>query len=261
MAEDVKDDTTMDVTDKTKDSSDTKDKTLDQDEKTKTALKAHEDLTNLLQDHGFDSIDDLKNAVKEGGSLKDALADLDVDELKAAKEELGKIHAYWASEEAKRAGEEEEPEDKIARLEKEIQGIKSSKADEESKKQAREDSERILNDFNTEVSSFIKKQEGFPEEYRSFAELLLGVNNPANEIDITNKAETRTMCRDGLKKVSDFEQAVIKRYLDGKIKVPTMTKTETASTEPDKPQAKNLKDARKVMSETLTKLFSGSKSG
>jgi hypothetical protein len=251
MADDVKDATTTNVDD----SSTTEGKTSEPDENTKAALKVHEEVTKLLEDHEFDSLEDLKDAMNESGSLKAALGEMDVNELKAAKDELDKIHAYWASEEAKRANEEEEPEDKISRLEKEIQAIKSSKVDEETRKQQREENERILESFNDEVSSFIKKQEGFPEEYRPFTELFLGVNNPANEIDITDKSATRKMCRDGLKSVGDFEQAVIKRYLDGKIKVPAMTKTDEAPQEPERPTAKNIKHARSVMEETLGKLF------
>ncbi len=255
---DVQDDTTKVVTDD-KVSSVVDDKTSGPDEKTQAALKAQGELSSLLEDHGFDSVEDLVEAMQDGGKLKEGLGDLDLDEIKEKAQEMDRTRAYWAEEKAKQTKDDEEDEDKIARLEKEVQGIKSAKQDEEDRKRGIQENQNALDGFAEEVTSFIKKQEDYPEEYRSFTELLLGVNNPANEIDITNKVATRKMCKDGVKSIRDFEQAVIKRYRDGKIKVPSITKTEAPEPNPGK-DVKNLKDARKVMTETLGKLFGG-KSG
>ena len=252
--EGVQDDTTKVVDDKV--SPDVDDKTLPPDEKTQAAFKAQGELGSLLEDHGFDSVEDLVEAMQDGGKLKEGLGDLDLDEIKEKAQEMDRTRAYWADEKAKQVKDDEDPDDALVRLQKEVTEMKSSKKDEEDRKQGIQENQNALDGFAEEVTSFIKKQEDYPEEYRPFTELLLGVNNPANEIDITNKTATRKMCKDGVKTIRDFEQVVIKRYRDGKIKVPSITKTEPVEPHPGK-DVKNLKDARKVMTETLSKLFGG----
>ena len=255
MPPEVKDETIKDLTTDDKVSSADDDKTLAPDEKTTAALKAQDDLSNLLEDHGFDSIEDLTEAMQAGGKLKEDLGDLDLSEVLGKAQEMDRTRAYWAEEKAKQAKDDEDPDDTIGRLEKEVRQLKSSRKDDESKAQAVESNQKALDGFNSEVTSFIEKQEDYPKEYGPFTELFMGVNNPANEIDITSKAATRKMCKDGVKKVREFEQVVIKRYTDGKIKIPSITKTEAPDVASAGKDVKTLKDARKVMTETLGKLL------
>ena len=66
------------------------------------------------------------------------------------------------------------------------------------------------------------------------------------------------MAKDGIKKIQDFEQAVIKRYREGKLEVPEMTPTEPIDAEGIKElKPKNLAESKKMATEILQKQFSG----
>jgi len=254
MAEEVKDGTTEVV----KDSSTTGDtKPSEPDEKTKAALEAGEKLTSLLGDHGFDSVEDLTEALSKSVELKESLKDLDLGELKDKAEELDRVHAYWASEKESKKRDEEEPDDTTARLDKELKELRQERADDKARTEAIKESESALSGFNDEVSSFLEKQDDLPEEYRPFAEMLMGINNPANEIDITNKTEIRKMCSKMAKTFKDLEGVIGKRLKEGKVEIPTMSKTEATAPITDETKPKNLKEARKITIETLTKKFLG----
>ena len=172
---------------------------------------------------------------------------------------LDRYNEYWAAEDAKNKkvdndDDEEDTDKRVARLEKELKEFRSSKDKEMADEAEAKEANRVIEDFTTEVSSFIEKDEAIPKEYYPFVNEFLGVKNPFNEIDITNKVEVRKMAKDGIKKIQEFEQAIIKRYRDGKIKIPDITSTDTdTKVDEDKPVIKNLKDARKSITEMMTK--------
>jgi len=257
MVEDIKDTTNVDVTDK----GDDKDKSSSIDpgefEKAQESAKA---LSSLLEDHGFDSKEDLQEALSTGKDLKDLLGDADAKEVLEKAKTLDSYEQYWATQDDKKKADDE-PEDsdeKVARLEKKITSWETSKREEELKRSALDESQRVLATFNTEVKGMVEKNEAIPEEYRPFAGEFLGVDNPANEIDITKPTEVRKMAKEGIKKIQDFEQAVIKRYREGKLKVEDITPTEPIDAEAIKEkQPKTIAEARKMATEILQKQFSG----
>ena len=77
----------------------------------------------------------------------------------------------------------------------------------------------------------------------------LGVDNEIHEIDIKDKAAIKRVTKAATKKIMDFEQSVIKRYLAGKAEVPKITKT----TDPpsDKPVKITPKNAKAIAVERL----------
>lgn len=255
MAEEIKDDTKVDVTgtkvDDTKASS-----SIDPGEFEK-AKESAEAMSSLLKDHGFDSKEDLVEALSSGKELKGKIGDAKVDDLVAKAKTLDGYEQYWAAQDTKTKREEETPDETVARLEKRLDAFESGKKKEDLKKSQLEENKRVLSDYGSEVKGVLEKDEAIPEEYRPFAGEFLGVNNPANEVDITNRTEIRKMAQGGIKKVQDFEQAVIKRYVDGKIKIPEMTKTEPVDTDSIKEKnPKTIAEARKVATEFLHKQFS-----
>lgn len=256
MEDKIEDKTKEDVTDKKVDDKD-KSSPIDAGEFDK-AKESAQVLASLLEDHGFDSKEDLMEALSSGKDLKDLLGDADLKEvLEKAKTKDG-WEEYWAAEDLKKKDEGEDTDDKVTRLENELKAFKKSKQDEEFNRSALDQSQKVLEDFNTEVKGLVEKSEVIPKEYRPFAGEFLGVDNPANEIDITKPAEIRKMAKEGLKKIQDFEQAVIKRYREGKLEVPNITPTEPIDTEAIKEhKPKNLAEARKAATELLQKHFSG----
>ena len=255
MAEDIKDTTNVDITDKVDD----KDKSSSIDpgefEKAKGAEKA---LSSLLSDHGYDSTEDLIEALSSGKDLKDQLGETELKDILEKAKTLDKYEQFWASEDEKKKGDDEDTDDKVIRLEKEMASWKASKRDEELKRSALDESQKALDGFNSEIKGLIEKNDAIPKEYRPFAAEFLGVNNPANEIEITNPGEVRKMAKDAMKKIEGFEQAVIKRYREGKLKVPEITPVEPIDTEAIKEKKpKNLAESRKMAQEILHRQFTG----
>ena len=234
--------------------------TVTPDPKLEVAVKAKEKLDELLETHGYDSLEDLSTAIQKSNDVATKLGEADLAEILEKASTLDRYNEYWAAEDVKKKSDEE-PEDSVTRVEKKLDSFISGKEKEVSDKKALEESERVVTGFNDEITSFIKGQEEVPEEYRPLMGEFLGVKNPFNEVDITNKVAVRKMAKDGIKKIQDFEQVVIKRYMDGKIKIPDITKTEGAAPDTGKLNIKNLKEARSGMLESLTKHFMGNKSG
>lgn len=231
---------------------------LEDDPKFQAALKSQEALSGLLEDHGYDSLDDLIDDLKSGKETLASLGEEDLQELKDAKDELAKIHAYWASEEEKTKRGEEDSDDKITRLEKELEAFKKGQADEKANKEQIEAGKKVYSDYCTEVKSFVQAQEDIPEEYRNFANLLMGVDLPANEIDITQKGQIRKMCKDTVKTLKDFEEAVLKKHGHAEEKKkdkepPPMSRSEALSMAPE--GVKSLKDARRIAASFLGSRF------
>lgn len=260
MAEEIKDETTKNV--------DTKDKETSQIDKGEfeKAQKSAKALDGLLKDHGFDSLEDLTDMLKDGKDIKGKLGGLNLDEVLQDANTLKSYQEYWAAEEDKKKGDDEDEDDAVAKLQKEVDALKSGKTDEERRTKALQDTERIIEEFNTEVNSLVEKDEGIPETYRPFVTEFLGVNNPANDIDISDSKAVRTMAKDGAKKFTDFIKKVkedgAQEYRAGKLEIPPISPTEeSVATQLEEKPVKNLKEARKTAIEIMTKKLFGGKSG
>ena len=256
MEEKIEDTTKVDLTKKEGDDKGTSSQ-IDQGEFDK-AKESATALASLLEDHGFDSIEDATKALSSGKDLKDQLGDADLKDVLEDAKTKNSWEEYWAAEDLKKKEEGEEPDDKVTRLEKRITDFETKELDKEVRRDALKKGQETLDGFNTEIKTLVEKNEAIPEEYRPFAGEFLGVDNPANEVEITNIPEVRKMAKEGIKKIQAFEQAVIKRYREGKLKVPDMTPTEPIDTEGIKElKPKNLAESKKMAVELLTKQFSG----
>jgi len=256
MADDIKDTTKVDVTNKTGDDKG-ESSSIDKGEfeKAQAGSKA---LSSLLEDHGYDSKEDLIAALSDNKDLRDKVGDAKIDDLMAKAKTLDSYEQYWASQDTKAKREDETPDERVDRLEKRLDASETAKRQEALKQSQLEENQKALDSFGTEIKDALAKGEATPEEYRAFMSEFLGVNNPANEVDITNQADVRNMAKGGVQKVQDFEQAVIKRYRDGKIKVPEITPVEPIDVDSIKEkQPKNLAEARQIATEVLQKQFSG----
>ena len=256
MEEKIQDTTKVDLTKKEGDDKGTPSQ-IDQGEFDKAKVEAKA-LAGLLEDHGFDSIEDATKALSSGKDLKDQLGETELKDILEKANKLDSYEQYWAAEDLKKQEEGEEPDDKVTRLEKRITDFETKEHDKEVRRDGLQKSQETLEGFNTEIKTLVEKNEAIPEEYRPFAGEFLGVDNPANEVEITNMPEVRKMAKEGIKKIQAFEQAVIKRYREGKLKVPDMTPTEPIDAEGIKEhKPKNIAESKKMMKEILSKQFLG----
>lgn len=212
------------------------------------------DVEELLDEYGLDSADDLKEFISGLSEMKGKIGDNDLDTLLENTKTLQKYQENWQQQEEEKRRENETPEQTIARLEKEKKDLKKANLSQAERQRAAKEAERALDDFTDTVSTVIKGTKDLPKEYRPFVAKFMGVDNPINEVDITDKAKVRRLTKEAISKdVSKFEQAVIKRYLAGKVKIPKVSSTEPTGPAGDegKSKVKNLKDAKRIMMESV----------
>jgi hypothetical protein len=213
--------------------------------------KDQEFLTNLLLEHDLESPEQLGDFIKSLTGLKGKIGDFDVDDLIENKALMTKYQKHWAAQEAQKKKEGETSEETIARLEREIS--ERDKKDFQTQNQEKElkEARKALDTFNNTVSKTIKGITNVPEEYRDFLGLFMGVNNPINEVDLKDRGRIIELTKKGAKQLLDFEQVIIKRYIEGKAEVPKVTPaTDTATDTGEKP-VKNIADARKRMTQVV----------
>jgi len=206
----------------------------------------------ILDEFGLDSPEDLKSFIANIKDLKGKIGDQDLDELLENTKTLKTYQEQWAAAEAERLKENETPEQTIARLEREKKKIESDRKKDADRTNQSKAAKRAIQDFNETVNSVVKSAKEVPAEYRPFMSEFLGVDNPINDVDISDKAAVRRLAKEGIGKLQAFEQAVIKRYRDGKIKIPVVSATETTpgGTGVGK-EPKNLKEAKKIMMDSI----------
>lgn len=216
------------------------------------AVKAEKNLNTLLEKHGFESTEDLVDALESNSALAKKLGDRDLDAIIKAADTLEGYEAIWAAEETKRQKEDETDDDRFSRLEKELQDLKDEKVRERDQEKATRESQEALEAHEAAVTA-ISREQDISEGQIPFFKEFMGVNNPILDVDLDNKAAVRKMLKDQSKKYNDFVTGIIKGYTEGKIKLADVPAVEPPG--PEKKEAKNLKEARGMAKERLLGLF------
>lgn len=247
-----------DTTDDDTSSDDNKDDDLDTGATKLEGKEAQSFIDDVLDDYGLESADELKDWLKNYRDLKGKIGDRDFDEIVKNAETLETYQKHWARQERERQKEGETPEETIARLEKENEELQTTRKKESERRKQAKAAERAYESFCDTVDSTIKAEKAIPKEYRPFLSEFLGVENPINEVDIEDRAAVRKLTKEGIKKLQKFEQAIIKRYRDGKTKIPNVTSSSDTQTDttPDKSkEPKTLKDARRILHESVNAML------
>lgn len=210
---------------------------------------------SLMEKNGLDSVDDLVELAESGKKIKGKEDDIDrLDEIKAKAAKLEKYEAYWRDQEEKKLREVEYPDQTIARLEKQLKEKEAADRHKEENQKQQEAAKQALKNYDREVQSLVKEME-LPKEQQAFAMEFMGVNNPFNEIDITDRKAINRMVADQKKKLESFKQSVIQDYIKGKETIPKVGAT-TAAPMGDKTKV-YLKDARKALHEAMNRVTGG----
>ena len=213
------------------------------------------DVNEILDEYGLESPEELKAFIGNMTELKGKIGDDDLDELIESRDTLKKYQSEWAKQEREKLKESETPEETIARLEKENKDLNHKRKSDRQQVQASEQAKKAIEGFGSTVNSVIDASD-VPKSWKPFFSEFMGVNNPVNEIDIEDRATVRKLTKDGVKKMNQFAQMVIKEYRDGKVKIPAITTTETPPSDTTKPKGvKNLRDARRIMHESLSAIL------
>ena len=213
------------------------------------------DVEEILDEYGLDSPEELKEFLASLNEMKGKIGDNDLDTLLENTKTLNQYQENWKAREEEKRRESETPEQTIARLEKEKKELQTKHITQAERIKKSREAEAILDGFYDTVNSTIRSNKSLPKEYRPFATKYLGIDNPINAVDISDKAAVRRIAKTSVEKdMADFEQTVIKRYLAGKVKVPNVTPTEPtpgATSETDARNPKTLSEAKKIMMQSV----------
>ena len=268
VVEDVVDDGTsnVDVKDETIEGADADDSTgridddlndIDEDDIEDHAENAGARVQEILDRFGYDSLEDLEEDFPNLKDLRETIGNKDAKQLIADSEYLAKVKEFWKQQDEANKREGETHDETIERLEREKKEAENKllKRDEKEAK-AKEDKQKIkqaeqmVKSFNSTVLDEIENVKDLPKEYKPFLKEFLGVDNPANEINIGLKTEVRKMAKDGIKRFNDMAQVIIKGYLEGKIKVPKIKDGDVIPADGEK-KPQNLAEARQQLYDTF----------
>jgi len=198
----------------------------DKDPKWLKARAAEAALDAILQEHGLLDIEELKAELAKGRSLSQVLGTRDAKKVLEDADYATKVRQHWDKEKAAKAIEGETPDQRVARLEKENEDLRRSSEEYRSGIETREHAQKVVQNFGSEVDRVITAvtaEAPLPEHEKSLLKLFLGVENPANLIDIEDQVSVRKMARDGIGQfqtlVQKIKQAAIDEYAAGKSKL------------------------------------------
>jgi len=218
----------------------TKPPPYDQDPKWKAARAAQAKFESILEKHGIDA-EDLDALLESGSSVADILGARDaktltsiITQLKKDAEYLKEVKAYWAEQEAQKQKDELTPEQRAEMSEKQLKEYKAAQADEKKAKAEEASIKQALNSYTELVDKAIEAS-GLEGEDAAMAKLFLGVDNPFNEVDITDRKAVRDMAKANAAKLKTFldgvRQKAVDEYAKGKSKFVPISKAETSAEE------------------------------
>lgn len=229
---------------------------FDQHPKWKEARTAAKKLSDLLKANDLEDPDDLVELVQKGKAVKGKLQDLNqLDKLIERDRLLSQYEEYWSVEKEKKRREEETPEDTIARLEGKLKEKEKHERQKESEKAQAEEARRAIQSYDREVKELVSELE-LPKEQAEFFNQFLGVGNPFNDIDITDKKAVKKLVADAVKKKEAYDQAIIAAYLKGKKDIPHVSSTSDGAPE-KKPEKITMRNAKSIFTESLMKRLQG----
>ena len=225
----------------------------DKDPRWKEWREKEKSIDKFMETNGFESVEEMLQHVADGKDLKGKLSGRDLTELIKKAETLESYEEYWAKQEEDKKRQEELPDETIRRLEKEKEAEKKRADAIENKHKEAEAAKKAVRAYEKEVNTLLKEKLDASES--KFIKEFFGIGNPLNDIDITDTKAVTKMVDEGLKKKEAYDQAVIKRYLDGKMEVPKIPSGQPPTDPPV--EIKTMKGARKALKERLESAFKG----
>jgi hypothetical protein len=201
-----------------------------------TLTAASKKLEKLLKENELDDPEDLAELVQKGKAVKGKLSDLNqLDTLMEKANRLDQYEEYWKSQAEKKRRETEDPEQTIARLEEALNSKNVLERQKAQKMLEADRAKQAIDGYDREVENLISEID-MPKDQRGFLLEFMGVKNPINEIDITDKKAVRRIVSEAAKKKDAYDQSVIAAYLKGKGNTPRVGSAQTGAPELNKPK-------------------------
>lgn len=207
----------------------------------------------IMEANGIDDVSDLIELVEKGRKIKGKSVDLDrLDEIQEKAARLEKYEAYW-EQQKKNQLREEDPDNYTKKLEEEIKELKGRDKIKAEKEAAAKEAQESVRFYERTVSELLEDAEDFPKEQHKFISLVMGVSNPTNDIDITDRKAIKKTYNSILKEVKAFadamKQAGAAEYRKGKLEIPKVASSTPAA--PVTEVKHNLKTARTALREVF----------
>jgi hypothetical protein len=233
----------------------------DQDPKWKKARAAEARLESILKEHNFLDVEELTDALKNGMTLKQAIGDKDAKKLLEDSEWRQKVETYWDTEKAKQRTSGETPDQTIERLQRENGELRKGWETDKSNFEELRSSERAIKDYEgeaTKVMDIMTAETPLADSERSLLSKMLGIDNPAVTVDISDRAAVRRAAQESVTQfqtiLKTIKQQAIDEYVAGKSKLAATSQRATATSEVQSVERKPLpKDS------TPDQAFSGAK--
>lgn len=216
----------------------------------KDADKGDQRLQDFLDEQGFDSLEEAQEALLTGEALAKKLRGRDLDELIEAAEARStkKPKRKPVRDTYNDSDDDDDPEGKIEALLDRIDELESEQQRSYRKAEDRIAEERALKRYSSNIHDELDKQD-LPENSREILATLLGVDNPVNDVDITDSRAVKRVAKAMSKKFASYiakvQEQAVKDFIKGKKDIPNVDPVKPAM-EPDM-KIPDLKTARKVM--------------
>jgi len=238
----------------------TKEKTLpyDQDPKWKAARAAEKNLNDILEKNGFETTEDLEAALDSGKSLKELLGNRDASTLIKDSDTLAKAMEKQNSDRQRKMEEEESQDETIARLKRDNADLRDFNRKQEDERLASIDTNNALSTFNERVSGTIDAEEGLSSPEKTILGRLLGVDNPIDDVDISDLNAVSKEAKTGITQFKDFvksiKQSAIDEYAKGNSSITPITKAQQGG------EVKTVQPKKMAKNATVDETFDAAKS-
>jgi hypothetical protein len=180
------------------------------------ARAAEKAIQKIMDETGLLDLDEVKDAILSGKSLKEALGDHDLDSLKKNSTAYKEYQKRMENEPDPDADPNGVPDEKLAKalqtvedLTAELQGIKDTA-------RRTEEDERIFDEYSSDVDKILEIDDNISldETETKLFKSVMGIENPSTEIDIENRTEVRTMVKNSVKGFQATLQEIKQKAID-----------------------------------------------
>ncbi|MCK5613676.1 hypothetical protein KAR91_68055 [Candidatus Pacearchaeota archaeon] len=174
---------------------------------------AKDDFQSILDNSQFANKEELITALEKGATLSDLIGDQDAATVLEAANKWNQAEEYWAQEEANKAEEGESEAQTIIRLKQEKAELVNQQKTEKERTTEQRTSREAVKVFNAEISTAVEGAE-LAESESALTKLVLGLDNPMDDVDINDTKAVRLAVKDNLGKAGELIKAIRQSAVD-----------------------------------------------
>jgi len=218
------------------------------------------DLQDLLDDLGYESLDDLKEDLQDSESIKKKLKGRTLDEVIEAADSTSEVDDWEDDDNTDLDKDDDDDLNKTIRAkDREIRKLKAKIAEDYETSRSQQEETRIMKRYGDNVRKLVDDYD-IPDAIRDQVEEIfldqMGVDNPINDAQIEDGRQVRRIGVKKLKRLLDTIQTLSEAKIEDKRekrnKIPKVPPVK--GTAPEVPKIKSIKHATQVMKEVVKKM-------